>query len=192
MYLSAGDTMRAVEIIGQHGWIDMLMNVVTTIDKADRECLTRCADYLIKHKQYFHAGLREKNHYALAHTPLFCSRSVQENGRRGQTGRDICQIAAMAGGVSEICRYENCTNCAASNSSLRKHTLYPAPIRSRFDVLATNLCGACSFAVSSSRSSTTSCAKRSTFRTRRGSPRTNASLRRSRVRSNRRLDALHF
>jgi len=56
MYLSAGDTKKAVDIIGQHGWIDMLMNVVHQLDKGDRECLSLCADYLIKHKQYFNAA----------------------------------------------------------------------------------------------------------------------------------------
>lgn len=32
------------------------MNVVRQLDKGDRDGLTLCADYLIKHKQYFNAS----------------------------------------------------------------------------------------------------------------------------------------
>ena len=31
MYLSAGDTIKAIEIIGQHGWVDMYVLIVKTI-----------------------------------------------------------------------------------------------------------------------------------------------------------------
>lgn len=56
MYLMAGEMKRAIDIIGQHAWIDMLMNVVRSLDKGDRENLTACAQYLVQHKQYFNAA----------------------------------------------------------------------------------------------------------------------------------------
>lgn len=55
MYLSAGETGRAIEIMGNHGWIDMIMTTVQQLDRGDRENLALCADYLVKHKQYFNA-----------------------------------------------------------------------------------------------------------------------------------------
>ncbi|CAG2107867.1 unnamed protein product [Medioppia subpectinata] len=55
MYLASGDTVKAIEIIGQNGWIDMLMTVVRQLDRADRKALTLCADILIKSKQYSNA-----------------------------------------------------------------------------------------------------------------------------------------
>ena len=55
MYLSAGETARAIEIMGQHGWVDMIMTTVQQLDRADRENLALCADFLVKHKQYFNA-----------------------------------------------------------------------------------------------------------------------------------------
>ncbi|XP_015789085.1 intraflagellar transport protein 122 homolog [Tetranychus urticae] len=56
MYLSAGDVTKAIEIMGQHGWIDMLMGVIRNLDKGDHHNLSLCASYLIKHKQYFSAA----------------------------------------------------------------------------------------------------------------------------------------
>lgn len=52
MYLAAGEDMKALEIIGQHGWTDMLMQVARKLDKADRDALTKCADYLKRLQQY--------------------------------------------------------------------------------------------------------------------------------------------
>lgn len=55
MYLSAGETARAIQIMGQHGWVDMIMTTVQQLDRGDRENLSLCADFLVKHKQYFNA-----------------------------------------------------------------------------------------------------------------------------------------
>ncbi|XP_054168644.1 intraflagellar transport protein 122 homolog [Oppia nitens] len=55
MYLASGDTVKAIEIIGQHGWLDMMMTVVQQLDRADRKALTLCADFLIKSKHYLNA-----------------------------------------------------------------------------------------------------------------------------------------
>nr|XP_055048368.1 intraflagellar transport protein 122 homolog isoform X1 [Misgurnus anguillicaudatus] len=43
MYLSAGEHMKAIEIIGEHGWVDMLIDLARKLDKAEREPLSRCA-----------------------------------------------------------------------------------------------------------------------------------------------------
>jgi hypothetical protein len=39
MYLSAGETAKAIEIIGEHGWVDMLTDVGRKLDKADTEAI---------------------------------------------------------------------------------------------------------------------------------------------------------
>ncbi|XP_041281751.1 intraflagellar transport protein 122 homolog isoform X1 [Onychostruthus taczanowskii] len=45
MYLSAGEHMRAIEISGDHGWVDMLIEIARKLDKAEREPLAKCAFY---------------------------------------------------------------------------------------------------------------------------------------------------
>lgn len=82
MYISAGEYIKAVEIIGDHGWADMcviilmapkfitllkrliytvycvfrLIDLARKLDKADREALSKCAFYLKKMEQYAHAA----------------------------------------------------------------------------------------------------------------------------------------
>ncbi|KAI1301651.1 Intraflagellar transport protein -like protein [Halotydeus destructor] len=56
MYLAAGEMSKAIDIIGRHGWVDMLMTIVQQLDKGDRDGLSQCAQHLIKHKQYFNAA----------------------------------------------------------------------------------------------------------------------------------------
>ena len=46
MYLSAGETEKAIDIIGQHGWVDMLIDTGRKLDKADLEPLALVGDYL--------------------------------------------------------------------------------------------------------------------------------------------------
>jgi len=46
MYLSAGETGRAIEIIGEHGWVDMLTEVGRKLDKADVEGVALVKDNL--------------------------------------------------------------------------------------------------------------------------------------------------
>ncbi|XP_056357716.1 intraflagellar transport protein 122 homolog [Oenanthe melanoleuca] len=45
MYLSAGEHMKAIEISGDHGWLDMLIEIARKLDKAEREPLAKCAFY---------------------------------------------------------------------------------------------------------------------------------------------------
>ncbi|NXK98110.1 IF122 protein, partial [Formicarius rufipectus] len=45
MYLSAGEHMKAIEVSGDHGWVDMLIEIARKLDKAEREPLDKCAFY---------------------------------------------------------------------------------------------------------------------------------------------------
>nr|XP_013000488.1 intraflagellar transport protein 122 homolog isoform X3 [Cavia porcellus] len=45
MYLSAGEHIKAVEISGDLGWVDMLIDIARKLDKAEREPLLLCARY---------------------------------------------------------------------------------------------------------------------------------------------------
>lgn len=46
MFLSAGDLNKAIQIISEHGWIDMLIKVGRQLDKAERESLSLIAKKL--------------------------------------------------------------------------------------------------------------------------------------------------
>uniref|UniRef100_A0A2K5I4C6 Intraflagellar transport protein 122 homolog n=1 Tax=Colobus angolensis palliatus TaxID=336983 RepID=A0A2K5I4C6_COLAP len=48
MYVSAGEHVKAIEICGDHGWVDMLIDIARKLDKAEREPLLLCATYLKK------------------------------------------------------------------------------------------------------------------------------------------------
>ncbi|XP_051483298.1 intraflagellar transport protein 122 homolog isoform X1 [Apus apus] len=48
MYLSAGEHMKAIELSGDHGWVDMLIDIARKLDKAERELLSKCAFYFKK------------------------------------------------------------------------------------------------------------------------------------------------
>ncbi|XP_075618651.1 intraflagellar transport protein 122 homolog isoform X1 [Balearica regulorum gibbericeps] len=48
MYLSAGEHMKAIEISGDHGWVDVLIEIARKLDKAEREPLSKCAFYFKK------------------------------------------------------------------------------------------------------------------------------------------------
>uniref|UniRef100_A0A1A8F5N9 Intraflagellar transport protein 122 homolog n=1 Tax=Nothobranchius korthausae TaxID=1143690 RepID=A0A1A8F5N9_9TELE len=54
MYLSAGESLKAIDIIGEHGWADMLIDVARKLDKAEREALAKCAVHFkrLKHHGY--------------------------------------------------------------------------------------------------------------------------------------------
>uniref|UniRef100_A0A8C8VP68 Intraflagellar transport protein 122 homolog n=1 Tax=Pelusios castaneus TaxID=367368 RepID=A0A8C8VP68_9SAUR len=45
MYISAGEHGKAIEISGDHGWVDMLIDIARKLDKAEREPLSKCAYY---------------------------------------------------------------------------------------------------------------------------------------------------
>ncbi len=55
MYLSAGETMKAIDIMGEHGWVDMLTDVGRKLDKADGEAISLVAKYLRQHGQLQYA-----------------------------------------------------------------------------------------------------------------------------------------
>ncbi|XP_054274065.1 intraflagellar transport protein 122 homolog [Macrosteles quadrilineatus] len=46
MYLSAGDTLKALDIIGANGWVDMLVEVGRKLDKAEVEAIRAVASHL--------------------------------------------------------------------------------------------------------------------------------------------------
>uniref|UniRef100_A0A8C3AFV2 Intraflagellar transport protein 122 homolog n=1 Tax=Cyclopterus lumpus TaxID=8103 RepID=A0A8C3AFV2_CYCLU len=54
MYLSAGEHQKAIDIIGEHGWEDMLIDIARKLDKAEREPLAKCALHFkrLKHHGY--------------------------------------------------------------------------------------------------------------------------------------------
>ncbi|XP_046555893.1 intraflagellar transport protein 122 homolog [Haliotis rubra] len=52
MYISAGENLKAIEIIGEHGWADMMIDMARKLDKADREALGRCAHHLARMEEY--------------------------------------------------------------------------------------------------------------------------------------------
>ncbi|XP_013396252.1 intraflagellar transport protein 122 homolog isoform X2 [Lingula anatina] len=56
MYISAGEYLKAIDIIGDNGWADMMIDVARKLDKADRQALLLCADYLKKMEQYAYAA----------------------------------------------------------------------------------------------------------------------------------------
>ncbi|KAK2897463.1 intraflagellar transport protein 122 homolog [Channa argus] len=56
MYLSAGEHLKAIDIIGEHGWVDMLIDIARKLDKAEREPLAKCALYFKKLKHHGYAS----------------------------------------------------------------------------------------------------------------------------------------
>ncbi|XP_043444113.1 intraflagellar transport protein 122 homolog isoform X8 [Prionailurus bengalensis] len=48
MYISAGEHVKAIEISGDHGWVDTLIDIARRLDKAEREPLLMCAHYFKK------------------------------------------------------------------------------------------------------------------------------------------------
>lgn len=56
MYLSAGEYIKAAEIMGEHGWSDLLLNLAHKVDKGDHEVLSLCGEFLTEQKQYNQAA----------------------------------------------------------------------------------------------------------------------------------------
>uniref|UniRef100_A0A8C6TMT4 Intraflagellar transport protein 122 homolog n=1 Tax=Neogobius melanostomus TaxID=47308 RepID=A0A8C6TMT4_9GOBI len=56
MYLSAGEHLKAIEIIGENGWADMLIALARKLDKADREPLAKCAHFFKKLQHHGYAS----------------------------------------------------------------------------------------------------------------------------------------
>uniref|UniRef100_A0A3B3W2G3 Intraflagellar transport protein 122 homolog n=1 Tax=Poecilia latipinna TaxID=48699 RepID=A0A3B3W2G3_9TELE len=56
MYLSAGEHAKAIDIIGEHGWADMLIDIARKLDKAEREPLAKCAMHFKKLRHHGYAS----------------------------------------------------------------------------------------------------------------------------------------
>uniref|UniRef100_A0A8C5PU28 Intraflagellar transport protein 122 homolog n=1 Tax=Leptobrachium leishanense TaxID=445787 RepID=A0A8C5PU28_9ANUR len=56
MYLSAGEHMKAIELSGDHGWLEMLIDIARKLDKAEREPLSKCAYYFTKLQHHGYAA----------------------------------------------------------------------------------------------------------------------------------------
>ena len=49
MYSAAGQYDKAIQIIGERGWLDELIEVARTVDKSDTATLKQCAQYFRRH-----------------------------------------------------------------------------------------------------------------------------------------------
>ncbi|XP_057296410.1 intraflagellar transport protein 122 homolog [Hydractinia symbiolongicarpus] len=56
MFIAAGEFLKAVEILGENGWSEKLVELGRNLNKADKEPLTRCAQYLQQLRQFNYAG----------------------------------------------------------------------------------------------------------------------------------------
>eukprot|EP00731_Ephydatia_muelleri_P000623 Em0001g623a len=58
MYVAAGEYLKAVDIMGENGWVDRIIGLVHDLDKASQsnELLYKCATYLKNHSQYSYAA----------------------------------------------------------------------------------------------------------------------------------------
>lgn len=56
MYISAGEHMKAIELSGDHGWVEMLIDIARKLDKAEREPLSKCAYYFKKLQHHGYAA----------------------------------------------------------------------------------------------------------------------------------------
>ena len=45
LYMSAKQYNKAIELAGKNNWSEMLLEIVRKLDKADRESLSKCAEY---------------------------------------------------------------------------------------------------------------------------------------------------
>lgn len=52
MYLACGETMKAINLIGEHGFLEKLIEVVRALPKSDNQALSLAAGYCRKHNNY--------------------------------------------------------------------------------------------------------------------------------------------
>ncbi|XP_037078773.1 LOW QUALITY PROTEIN: intraflagellar transport protein 122 homolog [Pollicipes pollicipes] len=52
MYVNAGETLKAIEIMGENGWIDMLIETGRKLDKGESQAIELVAQHLRRLKQY--------------------------------------------------------------------------------------------------------------------------------------------
>lgn len=55
MYLASGQTLRAVEIMGERGWYDELLEIAHKLESNETQILTLCAGYFLKADKLKHA-----------------------------------------------------------------------------------------------------------------------------------------
>ncbi|XP_068714789.1 intraflagellar transport protein 122 homolog isoform X2 [Montipora foliosa] len=56
MFLAAGENLKAIEIIGQNGWVEKLLEVGRNLNKAEVEGLKQCAYFFKQHDQHGYAS----------------------------------------------------------------------------------------------------------------------------------------
>ncbi|OON21120.1 WD domain, G-beta repeat protein, partial [Opisthorchis viverrini] len=56
MYMDAGEFAKAIELAGEHGWTDVLLEISRRLDKGNRDCLERCAKQLARLGEYAFAA----------------------------------------------------------------------------------------------------------------------------------------
>ncbi|XP_062523005.1 intraflagellar transport protein 122 homolog [Corticium candelabrum] len=56
MYIYAGDFMKGIEIVGQNGWMEKLMEIARSLNKTQRDELALCAHYFKHHGHHIHAA----------------------------------------------------------------------------------------------------------------------------------------
>ena len=54
-FFSLGETLKAIDIMGEHGWVDMLTDVGRKLDRAESEGIARVAFYLRQNGQLQYA-----------------------------------------------------------------------------------------------------------------------------------------
>lgn len=55
MYTASGNTLKAVEIMGERGWFDDLLEVAQKLDTSESKILSLCAAYFLKADKFKHA-----------------------------------------------------------------------------------------------------------------------------------------
>jgi intraflagellar transport protein 122 len=56
MYICAGDYVKGIEIIGQNGWMEKLMEVARSLNRTQSDELSLCAHYFKDHGHYAYAA----------------------------------------------------------------------------------------------------------------------------------------
>lgn len=56
MYTAAGEHRKAIEILGERGWMEKLIEIARTLNKADTDALGLAARFLYQHGEYEHAA----------------------------------------------------------------------------------------------------------------------------------------
>ena len=52
LYIGAKNYSKAIELAGKYKWADMLLDIVRKLDKADKDLLSKCAEYFKNMEQH--------------------------------------------------------------------------------------------------------------------------------------------